>query len=296
MQLYQDHFEIVIDFDKGRGDPARVFKAMTGLVESFQSLDEHLLGAIDRGLDAKVVLDDVEAGSIKAVLRAVVSDVPDEALKNGDWKRILGHYLLKSKYLILEWCKDRSEVVTKESVDALEVQLEREAAKTDIKLLPAYGRVPTESLLRDVQGIQYALGLLDDADKAFYVSEAGRVALNARLELSPELVRDILTSEVVHSHVLTTVLVKKPDYLGRSQWSFQFQGHKIEASIRDKEWLGRFQARLLDVRPGDSLKVDLAQETFYGYMGEVVHTLYSIDQVIEVIRPPSWGQADAFDA
>jgi hypothetical protein len=295
MDASRDEFEITIEFDRGRGDPARVFRAMTGLIESFQSLDEHLLAAIDAGLEADVVLDNVEAGSIKAILRAIVSDVPDEALKNADWKRLLGHYLLKSKYLILSWCADSSEVVSKASVDALEAELATEAANTDIKLLPAYGRIPTDRLLGDVQNVQAALLHLDEADKAFYESSIGRVRLDASLELSPELVREILTKEVVRSHAITTVLVKKPDYLGRSQWAFQFQGHKVEASIRDKEWLGRFQARHLDVRPGDSLKVDLAQETFYGHAGDVIHQQYAIDQVIDVIKPSIWGQADAFD-
>ena len=35
-------FELVVDFKKGSGDPSRVFKAMTGLIESVQSLDGHL--------------------------------------------------------------------------------------------------------------------------------------------------------------------------------------------------------------------------------------------------------------
>lgn len=295
MDADQAEFEITIDFEKGKGDPSRVFRAMTGLVEAFQSLDEHLLSAIDVGLDAGVVLDDVKAGSIKAIFRAVVSDIPDEALKDADWKRILGHYLLKSKYLILAWCADSKDVVSKASVDALEDQLAVEAANTDIKLLPAYGRIPTDRLLNDVQNVQAALRLLDDADKAFYESRVGRVRLDPGLEISPDLVREILTREVLRSHAITTVLVKKPDYLGRSQWAFQFQGHKVEASIRDKGWLGRFQSRLLDVRPGDSLKVDLAQETFYGYDGSVIHRQYAIDQVIDVIKPPSWGQSDAFN-
>jgi hypothetical protein len=295
MDASETEFQLVVDFDRGRGDPSRVFRAMALLVDAFSSLDRDLLTAVDVGLNADVVLDNVETGSIKALLRAIISDVPDEALKNADWKKIVGHYLLRAKYLILKWCEDKNELISKSDVDALEGLLAEAVIATDVKLLPAYGRVPTEKLLHDVQLIQGALRVLDEGDRAYFVSRGVEILLNRRMELSPDLVREILTNEIIKSHLITTVLVKKPDYLGRSQWSLQFQGHKIEASIRDKEWLGRFQSRLLDVRPGDSLKVDLVQETYYGYLGEIVHRQYAIDQVLDVIRPPAWGQSDAFE-
>lgn len=295
MDASETEFQLVVDFDRGRGDPSRVFRAMASLVDAFSSLDRDLLTAVDVGLNADVVLDNVETGSIKALLRAIISDVPDEALKNADWKKIVGHYLLRAKYLILKWCEDKDELISKPDVDALEGLLAQAVIATDVKLLPAYGRVPTEKLLHDVQLIQGALRVLDEGDRAYFVSRGVEILLNRRMELSPDLVREILTNEIIKSHLITTVLVKKPDYLGRSQWSLQFQGHKIEASIRDKEWLGRFQSRLLDVRPGDSLKVDLVQETYYGYLGEIVHRQYAIDQVLDVIRPPAWGQSDAFE-
>ena len=80
-------FEVIIDFVPGVGDPARVFKAMAGLVASFGELDKHLVASIDAAVGASLVLEEVAAGSIKAILRGVVSDLPDEALKNADWKK-----------------------------------------------------------------------------------------------------------------------------------------------------------------------------------------------------------------
>ena len=209
-------------------------------------------------------------------------------------EKIIGHYLLKSKYLILQWCGERNVIDSRADVKALEDQLLVVARETDVKLLPAYASVPSHQLLADIRAIQQSLEDLMDHDKATYKSSFGTVELNGGLVLSNDLVLEVLTREIVESNGIRIVQVKKPDYLGRSQWSFRYDGHKIEAAIHDKEWLGRFQSRLVDVRPGDSLKVDMHEKIYYGYEGEIVHRHYAINGVIDVIRPSSWSQVDLF--
>lgn len=70
--MEENEFEIKIDFKPGEGDPARIFKAMSGLIDSFQSLDSHLASSFDVGLDASLVLDNISAGSIKAKFRDLI--------------------------------------------------------------------------------------------------------------------------------------------------------------------------------------------------------------------------------
>jgi hypothetical protein len=103
-------FEIKIDFIPGEGDPTRAFKAMSGIIESLQSLDSHLISAFDVSLSTSLVLDEVEAGSIKARLRDMIQGIPDEALQNSEWKKIIGYFLLKGKYIVLEWLQERNEI------------------------------------------------------------------------------------------------------------------------------------------------------------------------------------------
>lgn len=289
-------YEVVIDFAKGAGDPSRVFRAMADVVEALQLLDKSLIGAIDSGLSAVVVLDDVSSGSIKAFLRSVISDVPDEALSKADWKLILGHFLLKAKYAFLKWCEEKKDVqITREDVEDIQRIIAEEAKNTNVKSLPAYAEVGADKLLSSMRAIRQSLNFLDVKDGVKYVSPYGEVKLSAGADFSEESIRSILTRVVKKVNHITIIKVKKPDYLGRSQWSFQYSGHKIDASIHDQEWLARFQQRLIDVRPGDSLKVDLMHEIFYGYFDEIVHEQYAVDYVIDVVRPESWNQSDAFN-
>lgn len=283
-------FEIKIDFIPGEGDPTRAFKAMSGLIESFQSLDSHILSSFDVSLSASLVLDEVEAGSIKAKLRDIIWGIPDEALRNSEWKKIIGHFLLKAKYIVLEWLKERDNITSREDVRLLENKLQVAAEETDVKLLPAYVSPSAEVLLSAIHSIKESLECLEENDSASYEYDGNFVPINKDLNISNEVIREILTKEVVKSSGEKILKVKKPDYLGTSKWQFKYDGRAIEAKITDSEWLAKFQNRKEDVRPGDSLRVMLYEEISYGFDGEVVHRYYDIEKVYEVIRPPIQGK------
>ena len=111
MSEFEDLIEIRIDFRRGEGDPARVFRAMTGLIESTKRLDEHFSATISTKARTSLVLQDIEAGSLKAKLKTIIEKIPDEALKEGNIKKIIGHFLHKAKHKVIDWCSERTEIV-----------------------------------------------------------------------------------------------------------------------------------------------------------------------------------------
>ncbi|MCG7946859.1 MAG: hypothetical protein N0C84_11005 [Candidatus Thiodiazotropha taylori] len=280
-------FEIRIDFSPDEGDPARVFRTMSGLIDAFQSIDSHLASSFDVSLDASLVLHEVEAGSIKARFRDLIQGIPDEALKEVSWKKIIGHFLLRSKYAILNWLDERTEIVHRDDIRVLEGELVRISEETDLKRLPAYAAPRAEELLSDINAVQESLAHLEEKDVASYRYDKHEVNLNRDLRISNEIVREVLTKEVVSSSNRRVVKVKKPDFLGQSMWALQYDGRAIEAKITDTDWLSKFQGRGEDVKPGDSLRVMLLEEISYGYEGEVVHRHYEVEKVYEIIRPPT---------
>jgi len=71
-----------IDFEKGSYEnPSRVFKAMSGLIDSVQFLDLNLAQAIDISIRPQIILQEIEVGSLKSWLRNIIVGVEDEALK-----------------------------------------------------------------------------------------------------------------------------------------------------------------------------------------------------------------------
>jgi len=116
MDKIEDIIEIRVQFERGVGDPARVFRAMTGLIESTQRLDEHLSATISAKVKTSLILQDVETASLKAKLKTVIEEIPDETLKEGDVKKIIGHFLHKAKHKVIDWCSERDEIKDRHEV------------------------------------------------------------------------------------------------------------------------------------------------------------------------------------
>ena len=281
------YFEIKIDFAQNQGDPARVFLAMGELIESFQALDRDLLSQFTVELESELLLEDIDKGSLKSKLRNLIKDIPDDALLNAEWKKILGHFLLKSKYTLLAWTEEHDKIEHRSDLESLEGELLKAAENTDIQKFPAYRPMSADRLLTNIRDISLATRKLADEDSASFQSSIGNAMISGNLAISDEAIREILTSEVRESVSEQTLQVKKPDYLGQSMWAFKYAGHAIEAKILDDDWLGRFQAQEVSVQPGDSLRASLKEEFYYGHHGEIISVHYEVLEVYKVIRPQS---------
>lgn len=275
--------EIRVAFERGVGDPTRIFRAMTGLIESAQTLDSHLALSIGASVRTSLVLQDVEAASLKAKLKTVVEALPDEALKEGEVKKVIGHFLVAAKHKILDWCGERTEIVSLEEVKQLQSDIHRLAEQSDVKLLPAYAPIAIPTLLADITAVHQSLSYLAANDEATLISSEGQSKFNAEFEVSQAMVQELVTREKIAAKGERIVKIKKPDYLGTSKWEFRYAGRAIEAKILHKEWLQRFQANQVSLNPGDSLRVILNEEVSYGYDSEIVQTDYEVVEVIEVL-------------
>lgn len=281
-----DLFEIYIDFTKSEGDPTRVFKTMTGLIESVQSIDKHLAQTLNVSVKTNLVLEEIQTGSIKASFRSIIEGIPDEALKKGDFKPIIGHFLHQGKHKILEWTAERNNIGDRSEVKQLQNEILQLAEKTDITHVPAYIPLNEEVLLTDINSMQESLKYLEKTDSAKLISDKVESTFNKELTVSDVVIKDMITREVITTDSLRILKVKKVDFLGNSKWSFKYEGHSIDAKITDDEWLKSYQNRVVELHPGDSIKVVLVEETSYGYNNDVVHVDYTINEIKEILPAP----------
>ena len=102
-ELPKADFCIEISYKKGSGSPSRVFRSMSELIDSFQEIDRKLVTSIDVNIEQILLLEDIEAGSIRVWLRSVLKLIPDDAAYNLDWKPIVGQYLVRAKKAMVDF-------------------------------------------------------------------------------------------------------------------------------------------------------------------------------------------------
>jgi hypothetical protein len=121
-----DEFGIAITFPPHSDTPARVFRVMTSLIEAFQEVDSLLLSSIKTTLRPTLLLEDIESGSIRVWLRNALLAIDDEALKSGDWKKLLGAFLVKAKRILIEFTRERTTVTHESDIRKLKTLLQVE--------------------------------------------------------------------------------------------------------------------------------------------------------------------------
>jgi hypothetical protein len=278
-------FAIEIDFQRNTESPARVFRAMTGLIETFEQLDHTLARSLDVDLKPVLLLEDIETGSLRAWLRSEVSQLPDEALDKFDWKRIVGTYLVRSKRAILNWTERKTTITDRTEIVDLQKQLATLAEETHVNHMEAYAPPDMREILDGVQRVSTALNHLRSGDTAKFESSQGDAIFNLEFYVAPEALENLITAQTIVNRGEQLLKVKKPDYLGESQWQLRHGTRTSDMTIEDAEWLREFQARKVNVRPGDALLATLRIELHYGFDGELVGEHYYVEEVKEVIEP-----------
>ncbi len=288
-------FAIFIDYDT-QGSPTKALRAFSNIIEAFERLDRDLVGSIDSKIKPITVLEDLEVGSIKGWLKNRLDTVDDDALKELNWKKAVGSYLVKAKYAVVNFLEDKTEITTREEVMGLEAELYRLAEETEVKRFPIYKPIETKKLIGNLKNISESVKVIENGQARFeYIAEHKEANFNMEIELSPDNLIDLITKEKLSSTQEMILKVKKPDYLGESMWELRFERKVITAKILDDDWLTSFQSREIDVRPGDSLRATVEVIVKYDYNMEVIGTDYLLHSVKEVIKDEPDTQLEIFN-
>lgn len=276
-------FALVIDFEKNTPNPQRVFQAAEAMITALQGLDHALCASVDSKIEPVMMLEDIEAGSIKAWLSNQLTRVDDGALKDLEWKPLIGKYLVRAKYAVIRWGN-------KEGVDGGLVGLAKElrtiAAETDFKHIPDYAPPSVSDLADGIRKIDKSKSYLQSGDRMALTSDTeGEVGFNLSVVWTEEELSNLAVKETTKFEKMPMILiVKRPDYLGSSKWDFRFGKKAISAKIEDVKWLTKFQNRNIDIRPGDALRCLVTIEQRYGFDNELIiedHTVTEVQSVLE---------------
>jgi hypothetical protein len=131
-------FAITIDFVKGHGNPARPFRTIIDLIDALARFDQDLVESIDFRIEPVLLLENIESGSVKSWFVTMLNSTDDTALKSGDWKKIVGEYIVKGKYALIRRLQVAESVTDPKLLEDIQAELLLEAEKTNVRGLPGY--------------------------------------------------------------------------------------------------------------------------------------------------------------
>lgn len=277
--------ELKIDFIEDEGSPARVFEVAAQIIRSFEDLDRALITSVDSTISTMLVLEDVEKSSLKVVLRNVLKQLDDQALKDLDWRPLVGQYLVKAKHIAVEWLDRKIGEDESAGIEDLTERLQRLAAETDVRHVPDYPLLNPSRIAQPLDEFQRAKAKLKPGerltitlDRQDYQVDIGSTWLPS--EHMSEVKGDRLLSNT--SDML--LVIKKPDFLGKSQWSFRHGRTNFSAPIVDEDWLADFHAGKHPLSPGDALLVRVRFDHIYSEKGDLLESEKKIVKVMDVIK------------
>jgi hypothetical protein len=287
-------FELNLLFNKAKS-PIKAFDELKDIFKAISDIDRLYLNSIDSSLKIEYSLQDIGYGSIKTKIAQIIRDVPDEAIKEFEWKKLVGHFLLKVKYLLLKWLENTGEVASKDQITDIVKQLE----KIKTYQLNVNGKLLTEVnhyfFISILEPVILIASNLKDGESIQYHSVYGSASINKNVSINkPKILWEIGDREF-ESETLSILKIKKVDMLSKDgPWSFQLGSKPIIARITHLEWLQKFHNREFTLLPEDALKVTLKTTFLNSKDGKHNKVTYEITKVIDIIQPSKLESEDLF--
>ena len=279
-------FSFTINFARGEGDPRRVFDAASLLIEGFEEFDDTLAASVDSKLRTATVLDDVRAGSLRVILKTILGDIDEQALRDGEWKKAIGPALVRGKRLAVE-ALNKGEPDAPQAVETLRSDLQRVIEQTDVKHLPAYPPIHQGRLIASLDKIQNGKRTLGPRDRMTIETEEGDVyEVDLTKTWMPAEIVTVADTTEKHSEGTLILTIRKPDLLGNAKWQFTHGSAVVHAPIKDEKWIRRFHAGRVALYAGDALRCRVRFTYVFDDKGVIIEQKTEILKVIRVILGP----------
>ncbi len=281
--------ELKIDFRENESSSARVFEIAAELIRALEDIDNVLVATVDSEISTSLILEDVQKSSLKIFLKNVLKQLDDQALKDLDWKPLVGQYLVKAKYITLRWLDRELAEDQPAGIEDLTAQIEALAKQADFRHVPGYAPINPVRLAQSLDAVQRAKGKFLPGEGLTITLDKTQYVVNLQETWLPsERMGDLRTAQELSNTVDMVLVIRKPDMLGKSQWQFRHGKKNFSSAIKDQEWLDEFYRGHHPLSPGDALRVRVRHDHKYDEAGELIEKSETIIKVLGVIKkePP----------
>lgn len=285
----ESDIQFTIDFHEGHGSAARVFDIASGIVRAFEDLDRVLTSTVDSHISTDLIIEDVEKSSLKVWLRNVLQSSDDQAIKELNWKKLVGKYLLDAKYIALEWLDQSIAADGTVPIEDLTEKIRTLAERTDVRHLPDYPPLNRARLAQPLDAIQRTKAKFEEGERLTITLGSSEYTVDLKSRWLPsEHLPEAQSEQELSNDIDMVLVIRKPDFLGNSQWQFRHGKASLSAPIHDEEWVDEFRRGVHPIKPGDALRVRVRFEYSYNMNGDLEDQKVSIIKVYSIIQsaPP----------
>lgn len=277
-------FEIKLDFERETENPSRLFKSFAEMIEGINSLDYLIAESVNTKVKSKIVLDDIEKGSIIGRFwnELVISE--DGQIDNSPNEENLEEYIEESRAETLRFLADKKTTV--EDLEILKEKISEIAESKNLSSSFNYAEPDTLKLAEVINKVNDSTEKLNENESFELKSKNEEVKKikNGTPKIDIEAVEKALTKSEIINDSEAFYLIKKPDFLGDSAWNFLHGKKSITIKILHQEWLDNFHSGKNIVVPGDSLQVKVRQTSKYNINGYLISEKIDIIEVIDIIH------------
>lgn len=278
-------FEIKLEFNKDTEEPSRLFRSFADLIDSIKELDTTIAKTINSSVSSKIYLDDIEKGSLIGKLwNHLIINEDNKLDENKIREETINEFIEESRSKSIEFIESGKSQV--KELEELAKNIDQLAEQKGIKETFNYAEPNIIDLAKNLNEINEAVSKLTE-DEKFIIKDSK----NATEEISKgtekinlEDVENALTTEEIKSENIVFYKIKRPDFLGDSQWDFKHGNKSLKVKILHEEWLEDFKQGKVIVVPGDSLKVKIKQSFKYNKNGYLISEKTEIIEVLEIKR------------
>lgn len=274
-------FCVTLDFAKG--SPRRVLNTASNYLDALESLDALLLQSVAPGMKCSYDLVAVESGSLKTYIKTQLEKVDDEELKRGNVNALIGPFLIRGKYACLDYLNRNNGLGSREQLASLAGTVHSLAMQSGVNQFQAYTKPPLVELGDRAARISEALQDLEEGESLAFQVEEQKVAMTRNMRILPADLEKLLVARTIPTPTRMILKVRKPDFLGSSNWEFRYNGKRLIAPINHREWLADFQNGEQEFRPGVALEVEAINTVNYGYDGDVVSETCTVEKVLRIM-------------
>lgn len=284
-KIVRPSIDVKLEFKKNTPNPSRLFQSFAKVIEGLNKIDNAIASTIDSTVASTMYLEDIKEGSLIAKIWNELVIGEDEQLDNMENKEdSISNFIkdARSETLKVASKENPNAKDIKEVTDKIE-QISRDNG-LDISFNSApLNQIKLASGINEIKTATSSLGkgerfILDNG------SDNPRQINNSPDRIDLEEVENLLTKEEMENKFQTYYKIKRPDFLGSSQWEFKNGNEKIIAKITDEEWLKKYQQGEIIVVPQDSLHVEVTKIDKFDKNLELISSRIEVTKVIKVIK------------